>query len=538
MSQSENPSLGPAVLELVGISKSFGSVHALQEVSLEVRRGEVVSLLGENGAGKSTLMKILSGVWPSGTFAGEIRVHGQPIALQDTRDGFNSGIAMIHQELAVFPELTVSEHLELDRLSSWIHWSELHERVQKFLDQIGFHLNARDRVGDLPVGRRQLVEIARALYRNAEILIFDEPTSALTESEVLTLYRVIDDLRTQGKAIIYITHRMDEVFRLSDRMVILRDGRWIGELAARDQSGQAIPRTQLEPQIIRQMVGREVADLYPPKAPVTGAVQLEIKDLTLTRANGRKRLNQINLNLKQGEILGLAGLLGSGRSEIFESLFGVFHPAGPKYLGNRVEGTLRHNGRSIDLSESHHQPSAALGLKIAFVSEDRKASGLILNQSISNNMLLPALASRRIDVARGLSPLSSIDHEEVATQVSHWSRELKVKCSNLNQEVRELSGGNQQKVVIAKWLMTHPEVLILDEPTRGIDVGAKAEIYQWISKLASQGMSILLASSEMPELLGLCHRILVLREGHIADEISPVENLAHVQERIMKAASL
>ncbi len=304
------------LLELRGIGKSFPGTRALDGVDLSVRAGEVVALLGENGAGKSTLMKILSGVWPAGSYEGEIRVSGQAAQFADTRDAHRAGIAMIHQELAVFPELSVGEHLELDQLPRWIDWTELHKRSQVFLDSLGLGLRSETRVGDLSVGGRQLVEIARALHRNARVLVFDEPTSALTEQEVRRLYAIVDRLRIEGRGIIYITHRLDEVFRLADRMVVLRDGRNAGECPGSNDRGEKIARGQLEPQLISWMVGRAVQDIYPPRNDLSKMENHElmrVDGLSLKTPRGKTLVDKLSFTLKKGEVLGLAGLLGAGR---------------------------------------------------------------------------------------------------------------------------------------------------------------------------------------------------------------------------------
>ncbi len=518
------------LLELRSITKTFPGTRALDGVNLSVRAGEVVALLGENGAGKSTLMKVLSGVWPAGTFEGEIMVSGRACSFKDTRDAHAAGIAMIHQELSVFPELTVGEHLELDQLPRWIRWDELHERCQEFLDTLSLGLDSRTRVGDLSVGGRQLVEIARALHRDAKILVFDEPTSALTEQEVQRLYTIVERLRAEGRAIIYITHKLDEVFRLADRMVVLRDGKNAGESPAAE-NGERTPRATLEPKLISWMVGRAIDDIYPPRNTKITDELLRVEGLTTRSPKGKTLVRNLSFTLRKGEVLGLSGLLGAGRSEVFESIFGVLDGRGPKGSGYYVEGRVWIHGKEVDLSV----PADAIRAKMAFVSEDRKGSGLVLNQSIRNNMVLPGLVSGTKGLAGGGGLLSFIDRDGETELSQEWARQLRVKSAHLDQAVGELSGGNQQKVVLAKWLMTGPEILFLDEPTRGIDVGAKVEVYHWIQKLASQGIGIIVASSEMPEILGLSHRILVLREGHLSADL-PARTAT--QEDIMRAASL
>jgi len=524
------------LLSIQGVSKSFSANKALDRVSLDVYSGEVLALLGENGAGKSTLMKILSGVWPTGTYEGEIKIYHsetlrlEHVTLKDTRDAHQAGVAMIHQELSVFPELTVAEHLELDRLPSWIQWDKLFLRTQTFLDSLDFGLRAETLVKDLSVGGKQLVEIARALYRKAQVLIFDEPTSALTDHEVNRLYTVIARLKSEGKGIIYITHRLDEVFGLADRMIVLRDGRNAGEANAY-RDGKKVPRAELEPMLISWMVGRSISDIFPPRNQSMGAELMKVKNLSLLSPKGKSLVSDLNFTLRRGEILGLGGLLGAGRSETFEALFGVLNGSGPRGRGYRITGEVWLDGQM----RQTETPIAAIAAKMAYVSEDRKGTGLVVNQSIRNNMTLPSMASGILGLSQGNSFISPIRQDRELEEVQVWMKNLRIKAAHVDQSAHELSGGNQQKVVIAKWLMTSPDILFLDEPTRGIDVGAKVEIYQWIQRLASEGIGIVMASSEMPELLGVCHRILVLREGRFSAEFRADQA---TQEDIMRAASL
>jgi ABC-type sugar transport system ATPase subunit len=520
------------LLELRSITKDFPGTRALENVSLSVKSGEIVALMGENGAGKSTLMKILSGVWAAGSFAGEIRLGGKRQEFTDTRDALAAGISMIHQELAVFPELTVAEHLELDQFPLWIHWGAIHQKTGQFLREQGFDIQPETKVGQLSVGGRQLVEIARALYRKAQVLVFDEPTSALTDSEVQLLYRWIDRLKAEGKAIIYITHRMDEVFHLADRVVVLRDGKNAGEFTAWGADGKRVPRSWLEPRLISSMVGREINDIYPARTDVAGQpVVFSVQNLSVRDPSGRLRVSNFSFDVRAGEVMGLAGLLGAGRSEIFEALFGVLHPEGPRGRGFEISGQAQVHGKSLSMKS----PREAIDAGLAYVSEDRKGNGLVLGQSIRQNMVLPGLVADRKNLSAGPSWMSWLNASSETKESEHWARELKLKAAHLDQAASELSGGNQQKIVLAKWLLTEPRVLFLDEPTRGVDIGAKFEIYQWIQKLAGQGIAIVMASSEMPELIGLCHRILVLREGHLTAEL---QGPIYHQEEIMKAASL
>ncbi|MCC7443059.1 MAG: sugar ABC transporter ATP-binding protein [Bdellovibrionales bacterium] len=528
-------SSGKSLLELNNIGKSFPGTRALDGVTLRLNAGEVVSLLGENGAGKSTLMKILSGAWPHGSFDGEIRLAAPdgslvPARFSDTRDAHAAGISMIHQELSVFPELTVAEHLAMEALPHWIQWEPVFARAQRFLDTLGFGLRARDKVGSLSIGNQQCVEIARALYRDARILIFDEPTSALTEQETERLFGIIDRLRAEGRGILYITHRMDEIFRLSDRIFVLRDGRAVDEARARTDAGP-VPRKELENKLISAMVGREIDNVYPRKNRAFGAEVLRVEGLRVCDSSGNARVEGATFQLRAGEVLGLAGLLGAGRSELMEGLFGVLNGAGPKGRSFGVEGRIWARGKECSLQN----PRAAIDEYLAFVSEDRKGSGLVLGQSVRSNMVLPSLSAGRAELTRAPGVFAPVRGVAERSAVGRWRDELRIKLASVDQPVNELSGGNQQKVVLAKWLMTEPAILFLDEPTRGVDVGAKAEIYEWIQRLAAKGIGILLASSEMPELIGLCHRVIVLREGRFSAEFSDADV---TQEKIMKAASL
>ncbi len=513
------------LLRLQGITKDFPGTRALDSVNLVLHRSEVLALMGENGAGKSTLMKILSGVWPHGSFDGRVVIDGTDRSFDDTHDAHGAGIAMIHQELALFPELTVAEHLVLDQLPRLISWAPIFEKVQVFLDGLGFGLRADTPVRQLSIGSRQLVEIARALYRDARVLVFDEPTSALSESEVVRLYRIIRDLKAQGRGILYITHRMDEVFELADRLLVLRDGQNAAEFSRRDAAGALRERAELEPLLLKAMVGREIREVFPKKATPREEIVLDVRGLSLCRPNGRRRLQDVSFSVRAGEVLGLAGLLGAGRSEVLETLFGFYHPEGPRGPGYQVQGDVLVSGAPFQLGK----PEDSLRAGMAFLSEDRKGNGLMLGQSILNNVSLAASAKSRAGL------LGRLSSERESQQAHRWIDDLRVRCTGPMQTVGQLSGGNQQKVVLAKWLATQPRVLFLDEPTRGVDIGAKAEIYQWVQKLAAEGMAIVLVSSELPELLGLAHRVLVLREGRISAELNSVEAS---QEKIMEAASL
>jgi D-xylose transport system ATP-binding protein len=515
------------LVNLQKITKKFPGNYALKDVHLKIYPGEVVALMGENGAGKSTLMKILTGIWPAGTYEGQIFIGNNPVEFFDTQDASDSGIAIIHQELAIFPELTVAEHLELTNLKPIIQWSPLKQRVQKFLDFLEFDLKADTQVRELSIGGKQLVEIARALYKNSKVIIFDEPTTALTEQEATKLYGIIERLRLEGHGIIYISHRMDEVFKLADRIVVLRDGQNAGEIAT-TSNNQIIPRGEIEPQLIKWMVGREIHDVYPPKSEPSREDLLRVENLTVKKKNGERLINNLSFSLKKGEILGLAGLLGAGRTETLQAIFGAFHPDGPHGDQHTCTGNAWLNNKRFHISGSRSQPFFSIISNVGLVTEERKTTGLFTDRSIRENMTLPTLR-----ISGNMMKTISKNHE--LNDVQTWAKKMAIRCQSLDQNVSELSGGNQQKVILAKWLMTNPQILFLDEPTRGIDIGAKSEIYHWIQQLAAQGIGIILVSSEMPELLGLSHRILVLKEGRLSAELRTQDTN---QEEMMRASTL
>lgn len=536
-----------AKLEFRQISKSFGPTRVLDGITFDAHSGEVIALLGENGAGKSTLMKILNGVWPKGSYEGSIYFDPETkgkgrseFLFKDTRDSIRAGIAMIHQEISLIPELTVAENLELGRLPGIINWKELLSRVQTSIDALGFKISAQSKVKDLSIGQRQLVEISRALTLEAQIIAFDEPTSALSETEATQLFEVIAKLKAAGKIIFYITHRMEEIFKIADLVVVLRDGKNAGEFSLAAQSpdqSRAELRAALEPQMIHAMVGRELDAIFPQKIlPNFSFVEdrnfFKVEGISLTESSGKPRLQPTTFSVGRGEILGIGGLMGAGRSELLNAIFGLYHRDSPSPSKYQVKGNLELEGRPLPI----RRPLDAINAGLALVSEDRKANGLILGQDLAFNIALPSLAKSTVSdtVKSGSEALRTVSNT-VERTAETWRKELKIKSAGVNQVTRELSGGNQQKVIFAKWLEVRPKVLLLDEPTRGIDIGAKADIYHWIHKLASEGMAIILVSSEMPELLGLCHRILVLKEGKPQ---AVFESNAFSQEAILKAAAL
>ena len=508
MQNADNTLLG-----IQAVGKRFPGVVALADVTFDVARGEVHALLGENGAGKSTLMKILSGALTD--YDGALVWDGQPLRLHGPRDAQARGIAIIHQELNLVPELSVAENIFLGRepRTSWgtLDTRRMAREAQSFLDRLGLPLSPQRPVRQLRVGEQQMVEIAKALSLDARLLILDEPTSALSDAEREHLFSVISALKRDGVTMIYISHKLDETFRLADRVSVLRDGRYIGTRAVADTT---------EADLIRMMVGRTLTDLFardegmPGEDRELGGEVLRVGGLGL-QGEGRT-LHDISLTLRRGEILGLAGLMGAGRTELLETLFGVYPP-------RLTRGRVTVGGYERALFPS---PAAALGAGLAFVTEDRKEKSLILGASVGHNITLAALGG----FLRGGVIRSGAEGDAVRRSLS----DLHIKTPGPNVAVGTLSGGNQQKVALAKCLLTRPTVLLLDEPTRGIDVGAKAEIYALIRRLAAGGAGILLASSEMPELLALCDRILVLAGGRVTAELVGREA---TQERILAAAA-
>jgi ABC-type sugar transport system ATPase subunit len=498
------------LLEMKSIVKEFPGVKALDGVSFTLEAGEFHSLVGENGAGKSTLMKVLSGVYPHGSYEGEILIDGVTRQFKNVRDSENAGVAIIFQELSLVKELTVGENIFLGKEPARfgiIDWSELYHKASKLLSDLNLDLDPRVQVGSLGIGQQQLVEIAKALSQEARILVLDEPTAALTESEVETLFTILDKLKARGVGMIYISHKLDEVFHMSDRITVLRDGKTVGTSNAKELTKAAV---------IAEMVGREVGDIFPTPEHEFGDVVLEVKGLTAYSVDAaeKKLVDNVSFSVRKGEVLGIAGLMGAGRTELLMSLFGAWQGKGSRQV--------LLNGKPVNINS----PAEAIANGIGFVTEDRKRFGLILNQTILDNMTLAGL--RRI--VGGL--LTDRNKENAAA--SGPMRSLRVKANSPFTVTGTLSGGNQQKVVLGKWLLTNPSVLFLDEPTRGIDVGAKQEIYAEINKLAKEGLAIVLVSSELPEVLGLSDRVLVLHEGKLTGEFTRKEA---TPEKVMHAAT-
>jgi D-xylose transport system ATP-binding protein len=488
-----------ALLEMKEITKSFPGVRALDGVSFDLKQGEIHALVGENGAGKSTLIKILAGVYPYPEYGGEIILDGAERRFANVRDSEKAQIAVIYQELSLVKDLGVAENIFLGREPrrfGIINWEEVYSRAQKLLDDLLLAIDPLIPVRNLGIGQQQLIEIAKALTQDARIVVLDEPTAALTDAEVDTLFAILNRLRDRGVAMIYISHKLEEVFRLSDRITVLRDGRTIGTEATKDLD---------EARVISKMVGREVGQIFPESKHPRGEVIFEVRNVTVEDPGvpGKLLVDRVSFAARKGEVLGIAGLMGSGRSELLMAIFGA-HP------GRKSSEIL------VDkLPVQIDRPSDAIKHGIGFVTEDRKRYGLVLDQTILKNMTLAGL--------RKLSGRFVTNDDAEAAAGERSARELRIKANSVFTIAGTLSGGNQQKVVLAKWLLTNPRVLFLDEPTRGIDVGAKQEIYAQINRLAEAGLAIVLVSSELPEVLGLSDRIIVLHEGRVTGEFTRSE---------------
>lgn len=490
-------------VKMINISKSFPGVKALNKVNLNLKKSSVHALMGENGAGKSTLMKILAGIQQQDE--GEILLNGQIIKFNNPKDSLSKGIAMIHQELNPVLEMTIAENLFLGREfrlkgNILLDYKKMNQEAKNLLDRVGLKLNPRTKMYQLTVAQMQMIEIAKAIDYNSEIIIMDEPTSAITNREVDTLFKMIEKLKKEGHCIIYITHKMDEVFRIADEITVFRDGTHVGTYLASEINSEML---------IKKMVDRELTEIFPKKNYVVKDVKLSV--CNLTRNN---KFKDVSFQVHEGEIVGLAGLMGAGRTEIVESIFGI----------TKLNfGEIYIDGKLVNI----RRPSDAIRNSIGLVTEDRKISGLVSPLSVKENMVLPSV--------KNFSKFKLITNvKKERTETENYIKELKIKTPSMNQIIKFLSGGNQQKVVLGKWLMTHPEILIFDEPTRGIDIGAKAEIYRLISDLAERGRTIIFISSEMQEILGMCDRIIVFHEGMVSGELTRAEA---TQERLLKLAT-
>jgi rhamnose transport system ATP-binding protein len=489
------------ILDLKKISKSFSGVEVLHEVSFSLRPGEVHALLGENGAGKSTLVKVITGVHRPDS--GEIYLNDVPVHFSDTHESRQAGIAAIYQELSLFPDLDVAENIFVGRQpvtrSGRVDWHKLYAEAEKLLKSLGVHLDLKQKTRNLSIAQQQMVEIARAFSINARILIMDEPTSSLTLNEVADLFRLVRRLRAEGTAIIFISHRLEELFELADRVTVLRDGSYVDTRLMKD-----VTRDDL----IRMMVGRTITNLFPKQNVEAGEVVLKVEDLTRAGA-----FTNVSFELRRGEILGLAGLVGAGRTNVARAIFGVEPPTG---------GRIQVEGRAVSITS----PQQAIELGLAYVPEDRQLHGLIPAMYITSNISLPMLQK--------YSRHGWLQDKTERKAAHDAACQMEVRANNIWQQARELSGGNQQKVVLAKWLSTKPRILILDEPTRGIDVGTKAAVHALMSKLAAEGLAILMISSELPEILGMSDRVLVMREGFVTGHFTRAEA---TQEKIIAAAT-
>lgn len=501
------------ILEMRTITKEFPGVKALNNVSFRVAKGEIHCLVGENGAGKSTLMKVLSGVYPHGSYTGDILLNGEVQRFRGIRDSEHVGIAIIYQELALVPEMTVYENIFLGnevRNGFMVNWNETIKRAGEMLRKVRLNVNPATKIKDLGVGKQQLVEIAKALSRDVKLLILDEPTAALNEDDSANLLDLLRGLRDHGVTCILISHKLKEVIEVADSVTVLRDGQTICTLDA--HKGEVS-----ENALIKHMVGREIDNIYPPRPnKQIGDVVLEVKGWNAyAPALGRQVLRDVSFTIRRGEIVGFAGLMGSGRTELALSIFG-------NSPGYQIQGELLMKGQR----RNFQQPEEAIRAGIAYVTEDRKGNGLILIQDIKSNITLANLR----EIARN----SVIDSNAEVKIGNEYKTSLNIKTPSIEQRVSNLSGGNQQKVCLGKWLFVKPDLLILDEPTRGIDVGAKFEIYTIMNRLVQQGMSIIMISSELPEVLGMSDRVYIVSSGRIAGEL-PIEEAS--QEKIMHLAT-
>lgn len=490
------------LLQMKNVSKCFPGVKALEDVRLEAYSGEVLALLGENGAGKSTLMKILSGVYKKDS--GSIIIDGSEVDIKGIKDAEKLGIAIIHQELSLLSNLSIWENIFLGNegfngITRRINKKELKEKSEALLKDIGFSIDVNTLVKDLNVGEKQLVEIAKALSKNSKLIIMDEPTTALTDVETENLFKVISKLKSENMGIVYISHRMDEIFQICDRVTVLRDGKYIGEVKTKDIT---------KDDLISMMVGRKLEDQFPYKKSSEGYSILKVENLSFD-----EKVCDISFEAKSGEILGISGLMGSGRTEMAKTIFGEY---------KKSSGRIFVDGEEVNICS----PKDSIEKGICYLSEDRKKEGLILGMSVGSNMTLSNLKKYENGAKR-------INKAEESTEVEEYIKKLSIKTPSAQQLIKNLSGGNQQKVILAKWIMLSPKVLIIDEPTRGIDVGAKKEIYEVLNELKAMGKAIIMISSDMPEILGISDRILIMHEGKISGELRREEAS---QEVIMKYA--
>ena len=498
------------ILEMKNIVKQFPATRALDDVNFSVERGSIHALVGENGAGKSTLMKVLSGQWPYGTYEGDVIYNGNVCKFNDIKDSEKEGIVIIHQELALVPYMSIAENMFLGNEKGnkfAIDWDKTHEEAAKYLKIVGLKDSTDTLIKDIGVGKQQLVEIAKALSKNAKLLILDEPTSSLNETDSQALLDLLLDLKKQGLTSIIISHKINEVSYVADDITVIRDGHTIETLKKGVDDFS-------EGRIIKGMVGRELSDRFPKRSGVAiGDIALEVNNWNVYHPvfAGKKVVDNVSFNVRKGEVVGISGLMGAGRTELAMSIFG-------KSYGTDISGTVKINGKEVHL----HSPKDAIREGLAYVSEDRKVMGLILSNKISTNTTLANL--------KGVSNKGVINPDKELTIAEEFRKKMNTKCASVEENVSSLSGGNQQKVLLSKWMFTDPDVLILDEPTRGIDVGAKYEIYCIINQLVAEGKSVIMISSELPEILGMSDRIYVLNEGKMVGEFDRKDA---TQEKIM-----
>lgn len=500
------------ILDIANVTKNFPGVTALSDVSLQIRRGEIHGLCGENGAGKSTLVKILSGVYPHGTYEGTIHFLGKELRFEQKsiRAAIEAGIAIVYQELTLIPKMTVGENIFLGKEpveGRRINRSKLYAHSRDILSKYGLDIPPQAVVRDLGVGKQQMAEIAKALSEDAKLLILDEPTSALTQTEVEKLMEILRGLKAHGVTCIYISHKLEEFFGIADRITVLRDGKLIATSETKEMSTE---------KLVKLMVGREMTDRFPPSTRKPGEIILSVRGLHAEdpAIPGREILKGVDFDLRRGEILGIAGLMGSGRTELVTTIFGEYATV--------TAGTITLEGREVKIDSARE----AMNRGISLVPEDRKSLGLVLIQSVLKNVSLPNL--------NRFSTFGRINKQSELHETEKYAKSLAIKAPNLAVAVDNLSGGNQQKVVIAKWLMSTPRVLILDDPTRGIDVGAKFEIYKLMNQLAEQGIAIVMISSELEEVIGMSDRIVVMCEGRSNGVLARSEA---TQERVMTLAT-
>ncbi|MDY2970892.1 MAG: multiple monosaccharide ABC transporter ATP-binding protein [Butyricicoccus pullicaecorum] len=493
--------MAKTLLEMKNIVKLFPGVRALDNVNLKVEEGEVHALVGENGAGKSTLMNVLSGIYPYGSYAGDILYNGEVCQFKTIKDSEAKGIVIIHQELALVPYLSIGENMFLGNergSKARIDWDETYHRADELLRQVGLTESSHTLIKDIGVGKQQLVEIAKALAKNVKLLILDEPTASLNESDSQKLLDLMLEFKKQGMTSIIISHKLNEISYVADKITVIRDGSTIETLTKGvDDFSEA--------RIIKGMVGRDLSDRFPKRTPHIGEIAMEVKDWTVYHPiyEGRKVVDNVNFNVRKGEVVGISGLMGAGRTELAMSIFG-------RSYGSHITGTLTIGGKEVHLKTVKE----AINAKLAYVTEDRKGNGLVLTNPIRVNTTLAKLDK--------VSSHGVIDRDKEVQVAEDYRSKLRTKCPSVEQNVGNLSGGNQQKVLLAKWMFADPDILILDEPTRGIDVGAKYEIYTIINQLVAEGKSVVMISSELPEVLGMSDRVYVMNEGRMVGEF-PIE---------------